>query len=134
MAMDLANYLNETMLDNAYQEKNGIAWYIENCLTRAELEEMSKKYMECYFNKYMKSEVKSKFSSVDDFIQKELSQLIKEIYQCAKLNNFFWGVWCLQLLKPDEYAKDGIFNYDFAKSRVEMYKKVCEIDKWNEFS
>ena len=33
MAMDLANYLNETMLDNAYPGKNGIAWYLENCMT-----------------------------------------------------------------------------------------------------
>jgi thiamine kinase-like enzyme len=27
MAMDLANYLNETMLDNAYPFRNGIHWY-----------------------------------------------------------------------------------------------------------
>lgn len=64
MAMDLANYLNETMLDNAYQEKNGIAWYLENCLTRPELEDMTKRYMECYFNKYMNDKVKSNFKDV----------------------------------------------------------------------
>ena len=68
MAMDLANYLNETMLDNAYQEKNGITWYLENCMTRPELESMSKRYMECYFNKYMKADIKSKYESASDFI------------------------------------------------------------------
>jgi thiamine kinase-like enzyme len=29
-AMDLANYFNETMLDNAYPMKNGIGLYLNN--------------------------------------------------------------------------------------------------------
>jgi thiamine kinase-like enzyme len=33
MAMDLANYLNETMLENSYPFLNGIKWYINNCMT-----------------------------------------------------------------------------------------------------
>jgi hypothetical protein len=32
MAMDLANYINETMLDNAYPMDNGITWYLDNCM------------------------------------------------------------------------------------------------------
>ena len=31
-AFDLANYLNESALDNAYPLKNGIAFYLENYL------------------------------------------------------------------------------------------------------
>jgi len=34
MAMDLANYLNESMLDNAYPLKNGIDYYTDNCMTK----------------------------------------------------------------------------------------------------
>jgi choline kinase len=54
MAMDLANYLNETMLDNSYPEKSGIAWYLENCMTHEELKKMATSYMSTYFNKFMK--------------------------------------------------------------------------------
>ena len=45
MAMDLANYVNETMLDNAYPGKNGVAWYEENCMTIEELEKMAARYL-----------------------------------------------------------------------------------------
>ena len=53
MAFDLANYLNECMLENAYPLKNGINWYTENIMQGNELEGMIKRYMETYFNKYM---------------------------------------------------------------------------------
>jgi len=43
------------------------------------------------------------------------------------LNNFFWGVWALALLTPDIYTEEGIFNYDFAHSRVDMQHKVKEM-------
>ena len=36
MAMDLANYLNESMLDNAYPFANGIAVYTDNVLSEFE--------------------------------------------------------------------------------------------------
>lgn len=45
MAMDLANFINETMLDNGYPEKNGIAWYLDNCMSKAEVKQMSKTYL-----------------------------------------------------------------------------------------
>ena len=41
MAMDLANYLNESMLDNAYPLKNGITYYTDNCMTKQEVRDMS---------------------------------------------------------------------------------------------
>ncbi len=41
MAMDVANYINETMVDNNFQDHNGKTWYSENCMTDIEVEEMS---------------------------------------------------------------------------------------------
>ena len=32
MAMDLANYINETILENAFPLDNGINWYLDNCM------------------------------------------------------------------------------------------------------
>ena len=44
----------------------------------------------------------------------------------------FWCVWALALLTPEIYAKEGIFNYDFAFARVEMYFKIKDtISKLN---
>lgn len=53
MAMDLANYINETMLDNSYPSKNGIAWYLENCMTHQEVQTMAEAYLTRYFDKHL---------------------------------------------------------------------------------
>lgn len=127
MAFDLANYVNETMLDNGYPLKNGIAWYTDNCMEDDEVRKMTTVYMECYFNKYATEKVKAAYSNdVKLFIQTELDNLIKEVYDCTILNNLFWGVWALSLLTPDIYTKQGIFNYDFALSRVEMNNHIIK--------
>ena len=53
MAMDLANWVNETMLDNSYPEKNGIEFYTENIMDNDEIEIMLKTYLKCYFENYL---------------------------------------------------------------------------------
>ena len=37
MAMDLANYVNETMLDNAHPADEGVAIYEDNCMESHEV-------------------------------------------------------------------------------------------------
>ena len=37
MAMDLANYVNETMIENTHPHGNGIACYPDNCMTKKEV-------------------------------------------------------------------------------------------------
>jgi len=56
MAMDLANYINETMLDNAYPQGNGIAWYLDNCMAQPEIEHMVSQYLLVYKQKYHKGD------------------------------------------------------------------------------
>ena len=58
MAFDLACYINETMLDNAYPSKNGVAWYLDNCMSVAECENMGTTYLKCYYDKYMHTNIK----------------------------------------------------------------------------
>jgi hypothetical protein len=55
-----------------------------------------------------------------------LKLFINEIYVCALLNNFFWGVWALSLLteKPESCAINGIFNFDAAIARAELFKHI----------
>lgn len=50
MAYDIANYMNETMLDNSYPFKNGIATYLDNVLTfDNELSKMASTYLSRYY-------------------------------------------------------------------------------------
>jgi len=63
MAMDLANYLNESMIDNAYPLKNGIEVYLDNCLSDTEVETLAKNYMKRYFEKYANEKLVEKYES-----------------------------------------------------------------------
>ena len=49
MGMDLANYINETILENAFPLDNGINWYLDNCMELPEIEKMVKEYMGTYY-------------------------------------------------------------------------------------
>jgi len=62
MAMDIANYVNECMLENAYPYKNGINWYVDNILEPEEVDSLSKAYLENYFKKYATESVKQRYS------------------------------------------------------------------------
>ena len=76
MAMDLANYINESMLDNAYPEKNGVAWYLDNCMTVEESHNMSKVYLQCYYEKYMKTQIKEQYKNSDEFVDTNIKEFM----------------------------------------------------------
>jgi thiamine kinase-like enzyme len=61
MAMDLANYIGETILENAYPLGNGINWYLDNMMQYPEIQSMIKTYMIKYFNDYMEEHIKQKY-------------------------------------------------------------------------
>ncbi len=57
---------------------------------------MTVEYLRCYFDKYINPKIKEKYqNSFENFLEKELNSFINQLYVCALLNNFFWGVWCL---------------------------------------
>ena len=126
MAMDLANWVNETMMDNSYPAKNGIGWYTDNIMDHDEIEIMLKTYLTCYYDKYMVANLKSTFESAEDFVSQNLKRFTRDMWNCCQMNNFFWAVWSIELLKPETYAAEGIFNYDFADGRIHMFEKNLE--------
>lgn len=77
----------------------------------------------------MKAEIKQQWQSQEDFITQNIDEFTTQVWNCALLNNLFWGVWSISLLKPESYAEEGIFNYDFAMSRIAMYEKNLEVIK-----
>lgn len=58
MAMDLADYWSETMVQNSYPEPNGLKLYFDNIMTDDEVKIFTKEYLKVYFQKYAKDDVK----------------------------------------------------------------------------
>ena len=83
MAMDLAKYINETMLDNSYPFKNGVSWYLDNCMSVIEIENMVKTYMKCYYEKYLHPDIKDKYKSEVTFIDSHLAEFMKQVFICC---------------------------------------------------
>ena len=50
MVTDLANYFNETMLDNSTISTNSTSLHLTNCMTEHQLREMVQTFMAHYFN------------------------------------------------------------------------------------
>jgi len=72
MAMDLANYINECMIDNSYPKNFGKGFYEANAMSKQEIEAMARAYLKVYFNSYMKAELKLKYqNSCYEFLEKE---------------------------------------------------------------
>ena len=121
-AMDLANYFNETMLDNAYPLGNGIKCYLQNFITDKEQEFLMRRYLSEYYDKFFKGN-KDEVSR-ESLVEKELPKLTEEVRRCLLLNNYFWAVWALRMLKKDKLEDDKVFNFDFAEARIKMFNHV----------
>lgn len=59
MAMDVAIYINEVMIDNSHPCDNGVKEYIDNAMSDLEVERIIKCYMRNYFDQYMPEEHKA---------------------------------------------------------------------------
>lgn len=121
MAMDIANYLNEFMLDNNHPKGSGIKFYINNFASNYECNSLMKDYLRCYYG-----DRKNNPTSEDNekFVKQHLPQFKREVEACLLLSNFCWGVWALAMLSDTDICNETVYNYEFASSRVEMYKRT----------
>lgn len=128
MAMDIAVYINETMNDNSFPGRNGIKWYTDNIMSDYEQDLLINTYLARYFQLYMPSDQKAAEynNNIELFLAKNFAPFKRQVLDCILLNNFFWGVWALSLLSKEDTLKPGIFNYDFAHSRCDMYNTFKE--------
>ena len=127
-AMDLANYFNETMLDNAHPLGTGIKWYLQNFINLEEQDKLMHIYLDQFYTRY--SDLRDKVEK-SVFIEGEMPKLRAEVNKCLQLNNYFWAVWSMRILKEEKLGDANVFNFDFALARVEMFnhvKKVCPIN------
>lgn len=59
MMMDVANYVNETMIDNAHPGGTGIKTYVDNIMSKDEVISMSRLYLTQYYTKHMSEQKKT---------------------------------------------------------------------------
>jgi thiamine kinase-like enzyme len=127
-SLDIANYINETMLDNAYPCKNGIAVYTENLATDPEQEVIMRNWLERFATTYKKDGLLEKGSDeLKSYIETELPKMKEEVKGNLIVNNAYWGIWALMMLKKEDWDKEGVFNYDFADARVKMIDHVTKV-------
>jgi thiamine kinase-like enzyme len=127
MAMDLAHYLNETMVDGAQHDGNKITLYEENMLTYDEVSSMARAYLSRYYRKYMPPQVKDELYPLEDiYVFSTVPRFVNQIYNCALLNIAYWSLWAINLLTPESATELGIFNFDFVKCRLSMYNRIKE--------
>jgi thiamine kinase-like enzyme len=78
-AMDIANYFNETMLDNAHPVGTGIKWYLQNFINKEEQDKLMRIYLNQYFTTY--SDQKEKVEK-NVFIEESMPKLRSEVNRC----------------------------------------------------
>lgn len=120
MSLDIANYINETMLDNSYPMKKGINYYLENMATEQEQELLMVTYLKRYGSKYLEKEGEE----LTRFVEEELKVLKPKVRDNLVVNNSYWGIWALMMLKEENWDKPDVFNYDFATARIAMTRHV----------
>ena len=72
MAMDIAVYINEVMIDNSHPQQNGVKEYMGNHMSKEEQKRMINEYMKAYFDEYMPISHKQllKVKDSDEYINK----------------------------------------------------------------
>ena len=82
-----------------------------------------KAYLKCYYER----KESDSGEDYDTFEKKNLPRFRREVEACCLLNNYYWGVWALAVLRDKDVCDDKVFNYEFAISRIRMYKMQTKL-------
>jgi thiamine kinase-like enzyme len=87
MAMDIANYLNECAIDNAYPKGFGIKYYPENFPSEFERNTLIKSYLKLYYEQ--RHLTGSETSQTYEIFDKENFERFElEVKRCCLLSSF----------------------------------------------
>ena len=51
---------------------------------------------------------------------------MKEIEQCLIVNNFYWTMWSIVMLKEEDELDHTLFNWELIRMKVELFSKQRE--------
>ena len=121
--MDLANYVNECLIDNAHPgHPSGIGFFPLNAMTQDEVRYLVRAYI---LHVHL---ITNANTSADTFLKVNLDSMYEETLRCLELSNFLGAVWALYMLEPDIYGVDPDHTYHFrlAEARMRAQKLVKE--------
>ena len=111
--IDIAMYLNEFILDNAYPYGVGIKYYFSNWATDKEIEHMTKQYFMLNKQRELGADCNFEWSLENSECQKA----VQEVKQCMVLNNFWCALWAIMVLSDAEETDPTIFHWEFFHGR-----------------
>ena len=82
-----------------------------------------KSYLKCYYER----KASTAGEDYNTFEKKTLPRFRREVEACCLLNNYYWGVWALAVLRDKDVCDEKVFNYEFAISRIKMYKMQTKL-------
>ena len=85
---------------------------------------MLRHYLSHFYQNYYKSK---STETEEQYLAREVPLLKQEVYRCLLLNNYFWGIWSLTILKKENIGNPNVFNFDFASARIAMYNHVKDL-------
>lgn len=127
MAYDIANYFNEFCCDNVAPHgvfDCGIQYYEKNFPTRPEREIFAKEYLGHFYKRI--ENVDATEEDIEKYCSLNLEPFMKEIEQCLMLNNFYWCVWGIMMLKEEEEIDHTLFNWELCRMRSVLFTKQRE--------
>lgn len=110
------------MIDNAFPYYPFIMFYPENQLSEEEYVKYSTHYLSLMHEYIYDGEL-----SKEQYIEEELPLFLENLYCSMILNGFYWGIWSIVLI-DDKDINEKIFNFAFAKYRIELTQTLLKND------
>lgn len=77
-----------------------------------------RQYLTLKYERVVSEETKES-QDLESYIVAHEETFLTNLFRCMILNNIYWGVWGICMIKEEDANKD-IFNYAFANGRIEV--------------
>ena len=115
---DLANYINEFACDNAHPGYPYIGYYPDNFPSDSEMQFLVREYLKVRLE--TESPNQSDSSALEELWSVEKDKIMENLKKSIILNNFYWGVWAIMMLKEEEETEWDVFNWEFTRMRIDL--------------
>lgn len=108
---DLANHFNEMIWDNCHDESPWVKIYKNNFPSISEIRDAVSFYLGLKYEHKLEDQEKDTVSK-EEYVTEHIQQTLTNLFKCMILNNIYWGVWGILMLKDEDVNKD-VFNFGF---------------------
>lgn len=80
--------------------------------------------------KYDYLQIKSE--SLEEYLNNHTEQHLKNFFRCALLNNLYWGIWAVLLIKEKDINND-VFNFGYVSTRMDLYEYTVNHPEFSKY-